>query len=249
MGGRGRSAGELSCACALRTDTGLVRENNEDAALALPESGLFVVADGMGGHAAGEVASRLAVETVATQLTGRRIPKAIRDEAPLLGAALIEANLAVYQRSREPGLEGMGTTLTALLFRGRTATIAHAGDTRAYLLHRGTLRQLTQDHTLVSLLIAQGVVRADQSAEHPDRHVLTRAVGSQPAIEPEVVQLRVPSAARLLLSSDGLHDVVAPDELARLASQPELEATASALIGRANELGGPDNVTALLVQT
>ncbi|MEE2703972.1 MAG: PP2C family serine/threonine-protein phosphatase [Myxococcota bacterium] len=249
MGGRGRSAGKLICACALRTDTGLVRENNEDSALALPESGLFVVADGMGGHAAGEVASQLAVETVATQLSGRRIPKAIRGEAALLGAALVESNLAVYRKSREPGLEGMGTTLTALLFRGRTATIAHAGDTRAYLVHKGTLRQLTRDHTLVSLLIAQGVVREEQSSEHPDRHVLTRAVGSQPTIEPEVVQVRVPRTARLLLSSDGLHDVVPPEELARLASIAELEPAASALIGRANELGGPDNVTAILVQT
>lgn len=239
----------MSCAFALRTDTGRVRENNEDAALALPEFGLFIVADGMGGHAAGEVASQLAVETLVNWLSGRRVPRAIRDEAPLMRSALIEANLAVYRKSREPGLEGMGTTLTALLLRGRTATIAHAGDTRAYLVYKSRLRQLTHDDTLIALLIEQGVADAGQSSSHPDRHVLTQAVGSQPTVEPQVVRLRVPKAARILLSSDGLHDVVDDAQLASLASHAELETAANSLVDRANELGGPDNITALLVQT
>ena len=249
MGGRKQAGAGLSYACALETDTGRVRENNEDFAIALPEAGLFVVADGMGGHAAGEVASHLAVETLVARTTSRQIPKRIRDEVPLLGDAITAANLAVYEKAQQPGLGGMGTTLTAALIRGRTLTLAHVGDSRAYLQSKNSLRQLTHDQTLVALLIEQGKLPPDAHSNHPDRHVLTQAIGSLSETEPELLQVRLPGAARLLLCSDGLHDVVSERELGTLVARADLDAAARALVQRANDLGGPDNVTVLLVQT
>jgi protein phosphatase len=233
--------------CAVVSDSGQLRENNEDAARALPESGLFVVADGMGGHIAGEVASRVASDAIVDIVVSGMQPQRIRDEAPRLGEALIAANNAVRREAERLELVGMGTTLTALLIRGSTATIAHVGDSRAYLVRRRELRQLTRDHTLVSLLIDSGVIRPEEAMLHPERHVLTQAIGTQTEIHPDVAQFRISKGSRFLLSSDGLHDVVPGDEIRDLARRPDLDEAARALIDSANAHGGPDNITVVLV--
>ena len=234
---------------ALATDTGKLRDNNEDFVLGLPELGLFVIADGMGGHAAGEVASELATRTVADTLRAAPVPRRIRDEGPLLRSAIVQANEAVLRAGEERELKGMGTTLTALRFRGRSAIVSHVGDTRAYVLRKGVLTCLTRDHTFVGVLVRSGVISEEAAMQHPDRHVLTQAIGTPDGISPEGVQRRLAPGTRLLLSTDGLHDVVLPREIAELASSPDLDAAVRALIDRANACGGPDNVSVILIQT
>ena len=234
---------------ALATDTGKLRDNNEDFVLGRPELGLFVIADGMGGHAAGEVASELATRTVADIVGAAPAPRRIRDEGPLLRRAIVQANKAVLRAGEERELEGMGTTLTALRFRGRTAVVSHVGDTRVYVLRNGVLTCLTRDHTFVGVLVRSGAISEEAAMHHPDRHVLTQAIGTPDGISPDVIQRRLAPGTRLLMSTDGLHDVVLPREIAELASGPNLGAAVRALIDRANQCGGPDNVSVILIQT
>jgi protein phosphatase len=237
----------LNLRCAVISDAGRLRENNEDAARALPASGLFVVADGMGGHIAGEVASRVASDAIVDVVFSGAQPRRIRDEASRLGEAVIAANNAVRREAEQRELVGMGTTLTALLIRGSTATIAHIGDSRAYLVRKGEMRQLTRDHTLVALLIESGAIAEDQGGMHPERHVLTQAIGTQETVHPDVAQFRIYKGSRFLLSSDGLHDVVPGSEILDLVQRSDLDDAARSLVDRANAHGGPDNITVVLV--
>ncbi|MFQ5699429.1 MAG: PP2C family protein-serine/threonine phosphatase [Myxococcota bacterium] len=238
----------MSLRYAAASDSGPQRTANEDSLRTLPELGLFIVADGMGGHVAGEVASRIASDAVVHVVRSTESPDRIRDEAERLGEALIACNQAVLREADRLNLAGMGTTLTALLVRGSTVTMAHVGDTRAYLVLPEELRQLTKDHTLVNLLVDSGAIELREVATHPERHVLTQAIGTQSSVQPDVIQLRVSPESRILLSSDGLHDVVPPDRIHELASAPELDAIPQSLIAAANQLGGPDNITAILVE-
>ena len=233
---------------ALQTDTGRERENNEDAARAVEDLGLFVIADGMGGHVAGEVASRVAVETVISFIGGHGITEPGADEARLLSEALFEANSAVLHEAESRKLQGMGTTLTAVRVHGQDLTVCHVGDTRAYILGKAGLEVLTQDHTVVGMLVEEGLIAADAAKDHPERHMLTQAVGTQELLEPDVVQTRIPQAGRVLLSTDGLHDVVSEEEMFELGSDPDIERAARGLIERANEHGGPDNITVILIE-
>jgi protein phosphatase len=238
----------MSLRYAVASDCGRERDNNEDAARAIEELGLFVIADGMGGHVGGEVASRVAVETFVSFVKGHGSATGLADEVRLLSEALLEANTAVQHEAESRNLVGMGTTLTALRIRGQMATVCHIGDTRAYLVKDGQLEALTQDHTIVGLLVEEGLIGADDAKDHPERHMLTQAIGTQELIEPDVSQTRIPPSARLLLSTDGLHDVVPRAQMAELASGPDLEAAAQALIERANAQGGPDNITVILIE-
>jgi protein phosphatase len=233
---------------ALATDVGLSRDNNEDSAIALPELDLFAVADGMGGHVAGEVASNVAIQTVIDAVQSSSSAENVGDEESLLAAAICAANDSVVREAEARNLLGMGTTLTVARIRGRTAVISHVGDTRAYLVTRDEIRQLTTDHTVVALLVAAGKVAAEDAHIHPGGHVLTRAIGTQATIEPENTNARIPTGSRLLLSSDGLHDVISDAQIHALATQSDLAAAARALIDAANREGGPDNITALLVE-
>jgi protein phosphatase len=238
----------MSLHYSLLSDTGRERDNNEDFALALPEIGLFVIADGMGGHIAGEVASRVAVETLTAIVKERPQPRRIKDEAELLGEAMIAAHEAVLRAAEERGLFGMGTTLTALRIHGNTAVLAHVGDTRAYFAREAGLETLTRDHTLVAMLVEGGSVSEAEAMNHPDKHLLTQAIGTQAEIESTFSERRIPKGARILLSTDGLHDVVPPERILELALTPDLDAATAALIDSANEAGGPDNVSVILIQ-
>jgi protein phosphatase len=238
----------LSIRFALVSDMGLERTNNEDSAGADLELGLFVVADGMGGHAAGEVASRVAVDTLFAAMRARGRPARARDEAEVLLQAVHDANAAVLREAGERGTHGMGTTLSAVMVRKRAAVIANVGDSRVYLISRKGLAQLSTDHTLVMQMVERGLLTLEQARTHSDKHVLTMAIGTPGVLEPQVLHAKVPPKGRLLLCSDGLHDLLLEEEIEALAKTPDLDAAANALVARANSRGGFDNITVLLIE-
>ncbi len=227
------------------TDVGQVRRGNEDA-MHVGDS-VFAVADGMGGHAAGEVASALALEPIAG-LDGRvfgddqQARKALED-------AVVEANRVVVEAAEhDDTLQGMGTTLTAALFEGRRLHVAHVGDSRAYLLRQGRVTQLTRDHTFVQQLIDDGSITEAEAAIHPHRSVVTRAIGTSTEVEIDLETLDLASGDAVLLCSDGLSGVVDDDHIADLlTSDLTPEETVTELVEAANEAGGPDNITAVLL--
>ncbi len=233
---------------ALLSDTGMERSNNEDCAAADLERGLFIVADGMGGHAAGEVASRVAVDATLATMRSRPRPARSRDEAELLLQAIHDANGAVVNEAEVRGTLGMGTTLSAVCVRRRSAVIANVGDSRVYLISRKRVAQLTTDHTMVMQMVERGLLRPEEARTHPDKHVLTMAIGTHGILEPQLLHAKVPARGRLLLCTDGLHDLVGEDEIASLGRIDDLDGAARALVERANALGGHDNVTVLLVE-
>ena len=226
------------------SDVGRVRSGNEDALLI--GRTVFAVADGMGGHRGGEVASAAALDPLRA-LDGRSFPSA--DAAMLtLTEAVAAANTTVAQRSHEESeLAGMGTTLTGVLVVGRDALLVHVGDSRAYLLRDGRLRQLTEDHTLVQALIDQGRITREDVATHPHRSVITRAIGVAGDVEIDSQRLTLHDGDRLLLCSDGLSGVVDDDTIATVLRQHGSEGIAERLIELANTAGGPDNITVLVI--
>lgn len=233
------------------TDRGRLRPQNEDAYIARPDLGLFVVADGMGGHAAGEVASAMAVETVARDLSAP--PATAQDAERALVASLGAANRAILERAaREPEKTGMGTTLTALLLLPQTGTsvIAHVGDSRAYRLRDGGLEQLTRDHTWVQEQVDAGLLSPAQAHHHPYSSVLTRVIGVYTDVEVDTRRDRARAGDLLLLCSDGLTGMVDDDELRTLLARDlPLHELAAQLVEAANLRGGLDNITAVLVRS
>ena len=233
---------------ALASDVGRLRPNNEDASCVLPDLGLYAIADGMGGHVAGELASRLALDTLREVVKTQHPAQRLREVGELLCEAILAANSTVYHEAETRGLLGMGTTLTAVQVRGRTAVVGHVGDSRAYMVQPGRLKQITRDQTLASLLVDSGSLDPADAHNHPDRNVLLQAIGPTPAVQPELVQTRIPRGGRLLLSTDGLHDIVPEEEIAQIAVDGTLEHCVHGLIDRANSLGGPDNITVVMVE-
>jgi PPM family protein phosphatase len=223
-----------------RTDTGRQRRDNEDSVYV--HAPVFVVADGMGGAQAGEVASRMAIETFEQGLPGAGSAEA------RLAELVRDANHRIYDRSRaEHGREGMGTTLTAAYLDGGRLAIAHVGDSRAYLLRDGELTRLTQDHSLVDELVRQGKLTEKQAAEHPQRSIITRALGPEPQVEVDTFSYDVRAGDIVLLCSDGLTSMVAEDQVAEIIKlAATLEEAADRLIDEANEAGGRDNITVVL---
>ncbi len=222
------------------TTVGKVRTHNEDSLFVAPP--LYVVADGMGGHRAGEVASELAVQTISQLAPGY-------PNAPMLEAAVEEANLAVYDMAcNNVKRKGMGTTVTAALLQDARLVIAQVGDSRAYLLHHGTLQQLTRDHSLMQDLIDAGEITAEQARIHPQRNYITRALGTAPTVQVDTYDLNVSPGDRLLLCTDGLSGMVNDHDLAdTLSAVADPQKCVDALIRQANEAGGHDNITAIVV--
>ncbi|MGZ8565513.1 MAG: Stp1/IreP family PP2C-type Ser/Thr phosphatase [Actinomycetota bacterium] len=220
------------------TDIGRVRDGNEDSYLVEPP--LYAVADGMGGHRGGEVASQLALETV--------------EELFLAGEGTLadqvrEANRAVFTRSAsDRSVTGMGTTLTAARIEGDGAHLVHVGDSRAYLLRAGSLRRLTEDHTLVNRMVKAGEISAAEADVHPHRNVLLRALGTDPDVEVDEQDLGLLAGDRLLLCSDGLTSMVTEDQVqAILEAEPQPQAAADRLVRAANRAGGIDNITVVVL--
>ena len=222
-----------------RTDIGCLRDHNEDSLVVAPP--LFAVADGMGGHAAGEVASEIAVR-VLSELA----PEHPDGEA--LGRAIEEANRAVIQAAREGrGRQGMGTTMTAAMLEGERLVIAQVGDSRAYLLHQGKLQQLTRDHSLMADMIEAGQLTPEEARTHPQRSVITRALGSDAHLHPDIYEINVETGDRLLICSDGLSGMIFDDQIENtLRRVQDPQRCASQLVNEAIAAGGHDNVTVIV---
>lgn len=235
---------------------GKVREQNEDVFFVDNDLGLYIVCDGMGGHAAGEVAARVTIDTVADRVRGdSAVIARVRqgEEHPfalqqLLEAAVHAACDAVYSAAvSQVGRAGMGSTLTALLVAGSRAAMAHVGDTRLYLVREGRVHQLTIDHTMVAELVRTGTMSLPEARQSPYAHTLTRAVGPQRAVVVDTLVLDLDVGDRFLLCSDGLTEYVEGQALAA-PLLGEIESVPDALIGMANANGGRDNVTAIVVE-
>lgn len=222
------------------TDLGKVREGNEDSYLVDPPLLLYAVADGMGGHRGGEVASQLALETVESLA---------RAGTGTLSEQVHEANRVVFERSqRDRRVTGMGTTLTAAQIVNGAAHLAHVGDSRGYLLRAGAFRQLTEDHTLVNRMVKAGEISTDEADVHPHRNVLTRALGTEPDVQVDVSEVALMDGDRFLLCSDGLFGMVTEDQIqAILETEPDPQHAADRLVRAANRAGGVDNITALVL--
>ena len=230
------------------TDVGRTRSGNEDSYFC--GRTVFAVADGLGGHQGGEVASAAAVEPLAA-LDGREFATPT-EAAEALAGAITEANTTILtQAAGNPELWGMGTTVTAATLAGdRHLQLAHVGDSRAYLLRDGTLDQRTTDHTVVGELVRRGRLTPAQAAIHPERSILTRAVGLDPRIPVDTPDpLELTPGDQVLLCSDGLTEVVPDVKIAQLlAAEPDGEAACRSLIDAANSAGGPDNITVVLIR-
>ena len=220
------------------TDKGRVREGNEDAYLVEPP--LYAVADGMGGHRGGEVASQLALETIAELFRKGDMP---------LTEQVREANRAVFERSgTDRAVAGMGTTLTAALVQGELAHLIHVGDSRAYLLRAGTLRQLTEDHTLVNRMVKAGEITAAEAEVHPHRNVITRSLGTEADLDVDEQDVGLLEGDRLLLCSDGLTGMLTEEQVqAILEATPAAQEAADRLVRAANNAGGVDNITVVVL--
>jgi protein phosphatase len=247
---------------AVRTDPGLRRSSNEDSYCTRPELGLFVVADGMGGHVAGEVASRMAVETIQTFIAetagadkNRTWPfpfePAISLEGNRLKAAFRLANRKIANEMADKAdLRGMATTASAVLTGKKSACVAHVGDSRIYTMRGGSLQQLTHDHSWVEEQVRAGAMTEAAARQHPWRNVVTRALsgGTDPDID--TVEIVPEPGDRFLLCSDGLSGVVGREVIEEILGDraATLDQICERLVAAANEAGGPDNVTALVIE-
>jgi protein phosphatase len=240
------------------TDPGKKRANNEDALFLNDQLGLYAVADGIGGSEGGEVASRIAVETLAEAMPDllgekdRTPPKArVCTDAPSLSAlkeAFTLANRAIdQQRSQDPGLANMGTTLTTLLLRDKQAFIAHIGDSRAYLFRAGKLLQLTADHSFVAEQVRAGTFTLEQARSSPYRHMITRALGIAGDAKADLTNHALQEDDRFLLCTDGLTEMVADADIGRALATSSPQEAVQKLLAAANERGGVDNITAVVV--
>jgi protein phosphatase len=241
------------------TDVGMVRTNNEDSYQVVPALNLYVLADGMGGEAHGEVASSLAVETVvkhclegqqnrSAPLTGEAKP-GLSEKSRRLASAVHLANQKVFASAAEHAEQrGMGATLTAAWIDDMNLSIGHVGDSRVYLLRTGVLQQLTSDHSLVAEQVRRGILTASEAESSTMQNVLLRALGTQPEVEVDTEQVVLFPNDVLLLCSDGLTRMVTEPEIAgALQSEPDPQKAAEKLVRLANEGGGVDNVTAIVV--
>jgi len=244
----------------LVTDVGVVREHNEDSAYMASSNGFFIVADGMGGHAAGEVASAMAVETVRKTLEGahseidtfKRAPTDAgrRSIVQLLQSAVLSAHQAVFQRGQhEADKAGMGTTLDVVLIAGPEAFVAHVGDSRTYLVRDGRSSQITTDHTVAEVLVIEGKLTIEEAQHSPLRTILVNAIGVSADVGVEMAHVTLRRGDRLLLCSDGLHDYFPAEE--EIAQKLSADAPGDALkdmVELAKTRGGHDNITGIAVE-
>jgi serine/threonine protein phosphatase PrpC len=233
--------------CAL-TDIGSVRDHNEDyfSCMNLRESTLFVVADGMGGHDAGEVASRLAVETACKEVQDGAQGK--YDPQKLLEKAVLRANTEVIREGKSKG-SNMGTTLTLALMREDKAYVASVGDSRTYWIENGSIRQITEDHSLVVKLVSAGKLTREEARNHPKSNLLYRTIGSDENVKVDTFQVDLKIGGSLLLCTDGLWGEVTDEDIHSVCeSERDLKAACSRLIQLANDNGGKDNITAIVVR-
>ena len=230
------------------TDVGSVRDHNEDSffCTGIEDTGLFIVADGMGGHDGGEVASRLAVETVCNEL--RETAKREKDPIALIEKAVIAANKAVIREGNSKG-SNMGTTLGVALLSEGGAYIANVGDSRAYWIKNGSISQVTEDHSLVAKLVAAGKITKEEARTHPKSNLLYRTIGSDENVKVDTYHLDLEKGGALLLCSDGLWGEVRDEDIHRACmAEKDLKAVCGRLVKMANDSGGKDNITVVAVR-
>jgi len=243
------------------SDLGRKRSTNQDALLTEDECCLFAVADGLGGHAGGETASREALaqlrRVAVPRLTKLRSP---RKEAPsevnprdtvlaTLRAGVLAACAHVYDLAqRASDLAGLGTPLTALALPGARAYVAHVGDSRAYLLRDGKVHRITDDHRVVDELVRRGTISAEEAADFPYQSALSRCVGTQPTVDVDLLDIDLLEEDRFLLCSDGLHEYLGPDDIPRFVGRSSVHGVAEDLVAFANDAGGKDNITAVVLE-
>jgi protein phosphatase len=235
------------------TDPGRVRLKNEDSIATWPEGGLAVLADGMGGHQAGEIASRIAVDVITRHFMDV-FARAKRGGVSIGTSAISEsielANRAILDTARtQPDYAGMGSTIVVAVFREGKVSVGHVGDSRLYRFRGGRLKQLTQDHSVVQELVSRGMYTAEEARQSVGKNLVTRALGVDPDVVVDVSEHEPQDADLYLLCSDGLNDVVSDTEIERILEQPQqtLDATVGILVSLANQRGGPDNISVILV--
>lgn len=237
------------------SDRGMLREKNEDfcnivlAADGSPQA--FIVADGMGGHEAGDVASRMAVQAISEEVTARiQSSDSGSSVREFMEKAILEANASIYQYAlRNLGGAGTGTTLTAGLLHNNKLTVAHIGDSRFYLLRSGRIEKLTRDHSFVGELVEKGILDAEEARKHPLRNQITRALGYEKQVQIDFYEIDVQTDDIWLFCTDGLTLKVTADELLfMLANGDDLEKTLKNMVTLANQRGGEDNITAIAVK-
>jgi serine/threonine protein phosphatase PrpC len=226
----------------VKTDVGRRREVNEDSFLV--HEPLFVVADGMGGHVAGDIASSTAIDTIKEQS-----PSASAEDLNTLAGLVLRANSRILEKAQgDSTLRGMGTTCTLLLLDSSKAHFAHVGDSRAYLLRGGTLTQITEDHTLVGRMVKEGRLSAEDAERHPQRSIVTRALGVDSEVEVDLMTVDVAEGDRILICSDGLSSMLDFESIAAILNEdPDPQAAAERLVDAANDAGGEDNITVVIV--
>ena len=223
---------------------GAVRKNNEDAVYCDAKTGLFIVADGIGGREAGEVASATAVRVVAEKFWEN--PAAPADE--LMREAFYQANDILHQAGKDKNMHGMGTTMTAAVVRGDNIHLVHVGDSRAYLFNRNSIEQLTEDHTLVQALLLDGQITSAEAEHHPQRHVLVRSIGQDILVQVQERTISWVKGDYLLLCSDGLYNLVPPHEMQEITLRAaNLKSAIDFMAQTAFNRGGYDNISAILV--
>lgn len=245
---------------ATSTDPGMIRQNNEDRVSVTPEAGLAVVADGMGGHQAGEVASGIAVDVVTRHvLNVLAQDPAEKDESITLSVelkavsdAIARANSAIFEHSQKsPQCAGMGTTIVVTLFHGDRVSIAHVGDSRLYRLRGSKLELLTEDHSLVQELVTRGLITPEEARSSINKNLVTRALGIEPTVDTQLNEQALKDKDLYLLCSDGLNDVLSDEAITEILQEhaEDLQQAANRLVAEANARGGPDNVSVALVRT
>ena len=227
------------------THTGITRSNNEDAYGIFPDVNLYIVADGLGGHAGGEVASRLAVDIIGSEIAGASATFEIRE---IMQRAIQSANSIIQKKAEEDSsLHGMGTTVVVVSLNENKAVVAHVGDSRAYLIRKDIITQITKDHTVVEEYIRIGIMTPKDALYHPSRRILSRAVGTEGVANADFESIRIQAGDVLLLCTDGLTNMLSDKEILQAVSElrPDSERITSRLIELANNNGGIDNITVI----
>lgn len=230
------------------TDEGLVRKHNEDTIACETGSGLVIVADGMGGHNAGEVASKIAVNNITESLSARADGKP--HSAYMVRKAITQANSAIYQHAKEhPACSGMGTTVVAALFQQQSVILANVGDSRIYRFRQGALKQLTTDHSFIQEMIDNGYMTEEDALESNNRNLITRALGIEADVEVDIAEYKIKQDDIYLLCSDGLSDLVEEQSIfsVLVKARNDMERGCKDLVALANENGGHDNISVILV--
>lgn len=242
-----------------QSDVGQKRAHNEDSFCAMASESFFAVADGMGGHAGGGIASKIAIETLSSVILSRQedlrcieCDDADLESSPvakLLSDALRGACRAIFQEAKvNPSLQGMGTTATCLLFHNQNVFIGHVGDSRAYLLRDGQFLQLSEDHSLINEQLKAGLITSEQAKQSRFRNIITRSVGFEEDVDVDMIALKALTDDVFFLSTDGLTGLVGDDEIHHVLAAHDLETSARMLIDLANKRGGDDNITAVIVK-